>query len=51
MWWWWLGRWGWGLGGGVAVFLVTAHLVNFTMLLPIVEIGAEAGPVALLQKS
>ena len=26
-----------------------AHLVNFTMLLPIVEIGAEAGPVTLLQ--
>ena len=26
----------------------SAHLVNLTMLLPMVEMGAEAGPVTLL---
>ena len=28
-----------------------AHLVNLTMLLPMVEMGAEAGPVTLLKIS
>lgn len=34
----------------VKLFRADIDLVNFTMLLPIVEIGAEAGPVALLFK-
>jgi hypothetical protein len=34
----------------VKLFRAEIDLVNLTMLLPIVEIGAEAGPVALLFK-
>jgi len=34
----------------VKLFRADIDLVNFTMLLPIVEIGAEAGPVTLLFK-
>jgi len=34
----------------VKLFRAEIDLVNFTMLLPIVEIGAEAGPVTLLFK-
>jgi hypothetical protein len=34
----------------VKLFRADIDLVNFTMLLPIVEIGAEAGPVTLLLK-
>jgi len=34
----------------VKLFRAEIDLVNLTMLLPIVEIGAEAGPVTLLFK-